>query len=124
MQEATKLGVQCTLTIAGDGPELNVLKKKTNQLRLNERINFLGKVDYAKVPTLLAQHHGFLMTSRFEGFGLSLAEAMLAGCVPIASQIKSVTDFPNIFNQDFTFYPSFVESFWFILSKKLFKEFY
>jgi glycosyltransferase involved in cell wall biosynthesis len=93
MQQAIKHGVQCTLSVAGDGPELNALKAKTQKLGLNEQIIFLGQVDYAKVPTLLAQHHGFLMTSRFEGFGLSLAEAMLAGCVPIASQIKGVTDF-------------------------------
>jgi glycogen synthase len=33
------------------------------------------------------------MTSHFEGFGLSLAEAMVAGCVPISSKIRGVTDF-------------------------------
>jgi glycosyltransferase involved in cell wall biosynthesis len=93
MLEAIRQGVQCTLNIAGDGPELNALKQKTHKLRLDKHISFLGKVEYEKVPALLAQHHSFLMTSRFEGFGLSLAEAMLAGCVPIASQIKGVTDF-------------------------------
>ena len=33
-----------------------------------------------------------VMPSRFEGFGLTLIEAMAAGCVPVASRIRGVTD--------------------------------
>jgi glycosyltransferase involved in cell wall biosynthesis len=93
INEAIKLGIQCTLNIAGNGPDLDKLKEKTYKLGLVNYINFLGNVEYGKVPSILAQHHGFLMTSHFEGFGLSLAEAMVAGCVPISSKIRGVTDF-------------------------------
>ena len=93
INEAIKLGIQCTLNIAGNGPDLDKLKEKTYKLGLVNYINFLGNIEYGKVPSILAQHHGFLMTSRYEGLPLSLVEVMSAGCVPISSQIKGVTDF-------------------------------
>jgi glycosyltransferase involved in cell wall biosynthesis len=88
IKEAIKLEIQCTLNIAGNGPDLDKLKEKTYKLGLVNYISFLGNIEYGKVPSILAQHHGFLMTSHFEGFGLSLAEAMVAGCVPISSKIR------------------------------------
>lgn len=32
------------------------------------------------------------MPSRFEGFGLTLTEAMAVGCIPVVSRIRGVTD--------------------------------
>jgi glycosyltransferase involved in cell wall biosynthesis len=42
--------------------------------------------------TLLAEHDALLAPSRFEGFLLTLVEAMAAGCVPVTSRIVGVTD--------------------------------
>jgi glycosyltransferase involved in cell wall biosynthesis len=77
------------LTIAGDGPDLPALRKRC--ARLADRITFLGAVDPDRVSTLLAEHDMLLMPSRFEGFGLTLIEAMAAGCVPVATRIAGVT---------------------------------
>jgi glycosyltransferase involved in cell wall biosynthesis len=93
INETIKLGIQCTLNIAGSGPDLDKLKENTYKLGLDNYINFLGNIEYGKVPSILAQHHGFLMTSRYEGLPLSLVETMSAGCVPIFSKIRGVTDF-------------------------------
>lgn len=79
-----------TMTIAGDGPDLGILRERMAPFA--NRVRFLGGVSPAAVPTLLAAHDLLVMPSRFEGFGLTLAEAMAAGCVPVVSRIEGVTD--------------------------------
>jgi glycosyltransferase involved in cell wall biosynthesis len=79
-----------TLTIAGNGPDLAALQKRCSGL--DGRIQFLGAVPADKIPALLAQHDVLIAPSRFEGLPLTVLEAMLAGCVPVASRIKGVTD--------------------------------
>jgi glycosyltransferase involved in cell wall biosynthesis len=84
-------GVAVTLTIAGDGPDREELQRRC--AHLGDRVRFVGRVAPAEVPAVLAQHDVFVLPSRFEGLPLSLVEAMGAGCVPVASRIKGVTDF-------------------------------
>lgn len=86
-------GYPISLTIAGDGPDLAQLKKRMQGSLLP--VNFTGAVavDPKAVPSLVSNHDLLLMPSRLEGFGLTLIEAMAAGCVPIASRISGVTDF-------------------------------
>jgi glycosyltransferase involved in cell wall biosynthesis len=80
-----------TLTVAGDGPDLAQLKKQF--AHMNERVRFIGRVSPVDAPGLFAEHDVFISTSRFEGLPLTLVEAMAAGCVPVASRIKGVTDY-------------------------------
>jgi glycosyltransferase involved in cell wall biosynthesis len=84
-------GYPISLTIAGDGPDLAQLKKRMKGSPLP--VNFTGAVDPKDIPSLVSNHDLLLMPSRFEGFCLTLIEAMAAGCVPIASRISGVTDF-------------------------------
>lgn len=79
-----------TLTVAGDGPDLEALK--TRLAPHAARTSFVGAVSPDQVPETLASHDVLLMPSRFEGFGLTLLEAMAAGCVPVVSDIAGVTD--------------------------------
>lgn len=81
----------CILTIVGDGPDLSALKQRC--AHLGEQVRFLGRIAPPEVPATLAKHDVFLFPSCFEGLGLSLVEAMAAGCVPVASRIRQVTDF-------------------------------
>jgi len=74
------------LTIAGDGPDLVELRRRCLH-------RFIGRVHPDQVPQVLSEHDVFIFPSRFEGLPLSLVEAMAAGCVPVASRIKGVTDF-------------------------------
>jgi glycosyltransferase involved in cell wall biosynthesis len=85
-----RLPESTTLTIAGDGPDLAKLNRRCADF--GGRVRFLGPVRYADTAELLARHHCMIMPSRFEGFGLTLVEAMAAGCVPVASRIRGVTD--------------------------------
>ena len=53
-----------------------------------EQFKFTGFVDFAKIPELYAQSSMYIFPSHFEGFGLSLLEAMHAG-VPCACSNNS-----------------------------------
>jgi glycosyltransferase involved in cell wall biosynthesis len=79
-----------TVTIAGSGPDEARLKRAFE--RSGDRVRFLGAVPPERVPELLAEHDILLMPSRFEGAPMSLIEGMAAGCVPVASRIRGVTD--------------------------------
>lgn len=78
------------LTVAGDGPDLGNLKDKLSPHL--HRVTFLGAVHPEKVHNLLLQHDVLIMPSRYEGFGLTITEAMSAGCIPVVSRIRGVTD--------------------------------
>ncbi len=79
-----------TLTIAGDGRDRTRLQEAC--AAMGSRVTFLGPVQPGDVPRVLAQHDVLLMPSRYEGFGHSLIEGMAAGCVPVASHLRGVTD--------------------------------
>ncbi|WP_343712234.1 glycosyltransferase family 4 protein [Inquilinus sp.] len=79
-----------TLTVAGDGPDLARFKRNCDGAR--GRIRCLGAVAPTSVGDLLAGHDVLIMPSRFEGFPVTLVEAMAAGCVPVASLLRGVTD--------------------------------
>lgn len=76
--------------IVGVGPlreELNELAEKLNIL---ERVTFLGWRD--DIPALLAEADIFLITSKWEGFGLVALEAMASGLPVVSSNIAALSD--------------------------------
>lgn len=93
LQECLNRGINVSLTVAGDGPDLPKLKLKIEQMELGKHTNFYGRVSSLDVPDLFASHHIFVMPSRYEGFCFSLIEAMASGCVPVGSRVSGVTDF-------------------------------
>lgn len=69
-----------TLRIVGDGPDADTLRGAARDRGL-ERVEFVGRADplpYYRSAAI------FLMTSRVEGWGLTLTEAMQTGTVPVA----------------------------------------
>jgi glycosyltransferase involved in cell wall biosynthesis len=86
-------GENVRLTVAGEGPDLPELRKRVAAAGLDGRVSFAGRVEPVDVPRFLVGHDVFIMPSRTEGLGLALVEAMAAGCVPVASRIRGVTDF-------------------------------
>lgn len=78
------------LTVAGDGPDRDHLRHLLKPF--GARVRLLGAVPATDVPGLMAEHDALIMPSRYEGFGIVLAEAMAMGCVPVASRIQGVTD--------------------------------
>ena len=89
IEQVNRSGVRAQCTIAGDGPDLARLKRRCADL---SNVRFLGAVPREAVPDILSDADVYLFPSRYEGFGLSLVEAMASGCVPVASAISGVTD--------------------------------
>jgi glycosyltransferase involved in cell wall biosynthesis len=92
LKNAAKLGVDFSCDILGWGPDEERLKRSLKASGLQACVRFHGQVLPPEVPSRLASADIFLMPSRFEGFGLSLLEAMAAGCVPVATHLQGVTD--------------------------------
>jgi len=93
VKKAFARGLDMRLTVAGDGPDRAELQRRINSSGLRPITEFRGWVQREDLPRLYAEHDVFLFTSRFEGLGVALIEAMAAGCVPLATRIRGVTDF-------------------------------
>jgi glycogen(starch) synthase len=70
------------LRIGGGGSALDDLRTLAEQLRLGERVRFLGRQDRAEVATLMAGADVLAMPSRLEPFGIVVLEGWRAG-VPV-----------------------------------------
>jgi len=92
LERVLAAGVDATLTVAGDGPDLAPLRQRFGNRGLAARVRLTGPCKPEEVPNIMAQHHVFIFPSRFEGIGLALIEALAAGCAPVASRIEGVTD--------------------------------
>lgn len=87
------------LVLAGDGPENENLQKLVSDLKLENRVRFLGKV--TNVNLLLAESSIFVLPSYVEGFPNALCEAMSAGlpsiCFDSIPHEELITDEVNGF---------------------------
>ena len=76
------------LVIVGDGPERDNLEKQIQKLGLSERIVVTGFKKQVKEYMLDASI--FLLTSRWEGFGLVVIEALELGLPVIAYELEAM----------------------------------
>lgn len=67
------------LKVAGKGPELESLRRRAEELRLGERVEFLGYVDDDDLVDLLAGCCGVVLTPHDEDYGFTTLEAFFAG---------------------------------------------
>lgn len=81
---------QFTLSLVGEGEDLDKIKALTKELKLEKRVHFLGfRNDIAK---LYRNHDIFVLSSNWEGFGLVAAEAMASGLPVIASNVNGLRE--------------------------------
>lgn len=79
-----------SLDLVGEGPGLDRVKKQVQNLGLEERINFYGS--RGDVPQILSGAQVFVLSSRREGFPLSVLEAMRAGLPVVASDVGGINE--------------------------------
>jgi glycosyltransferase involved in cell wall biosynthesis len=75
------------LTIIGDGTELKKLKWLAKELKIDNEVNFVGRINNNEIPKFLQQANFYISTPTTEGVSASLFEAMASGCLPIVSDL-------------------------------------
>lgn len=75
------------LTIIGDGTELKKLKWLAKELKIDNEVNFVGRINNNDIPKFLQQADFYISTPTTEGVSASLFEAMASGCLPIVSDL-------------------------------------
>ncbi len=75
------------LSIVGDGPRKEWLEDRATELKLSERIQFLGWQSRDQLRSSYADANLFVYPSRHEGMPNALLEAMSAGLPSVASDI-------------------------------------
>jgi glycosyltransferase involved in cell wall biosynthesis len=78
---------QLRLAIAGEGPDLQLLRDLAARLDLAQRVSFLGPIK--NLSAVMRKADVFVLSSRYEGFPNVLLEALASG-VPVVS-----TDCPS-----------------------------
>lgn len=82
-----------SLTIIGDGPEMNNIKELAINYNLTNEIRFLGFLSAEDIAKELNQHRYLLVPSRWEEpFGIVALEGMACGCIPIVSDGGGLPD--------------------------------
>lgn len=75
------------LKILGEGKDLEKLKKKSKELNLTEKVEFLG---HQSNPSVMVKSSLFtVLTSRYEGFPRSIIESLAMGTPVISVDCKS-----------------------------------
>jgi glycosyltransferase involved in cell wall biosynthesis len=80
------------LWIAGKGNQEEKLKSLTINLGIKNKVRFLGNIEHNLLPSLYKNAEMFVSTSRKEGFGLVLVEALMSKCPVIALDVGGVSD--------------------------------
>jgi len=74
------------LIIVGGGPDEERIKKYRESLKNKENVIFTGRVPREEVLAKMRDAHVFTLISDGETYGMVYAEAMLQGCITIASR--------------------------------------
>lgn len=87
--------------LIGDGPRRGELEKLCSELKVGDRVHFLGV--RSDVPNLLKDADIGIISSHWEGFGLAAVEYMASGIPVVASGVPGVKEVVEgaglIFNQ-------------------------
>ena len=79
--------------VCGFGSLEEQLRKQVRELKLENRVKFLGMVKHDKLPFILRSCDVFIRPSLTEGLGSSFLEAMAAGPIVVGTMVGGIPDF-------------------------------
>jgi len=85
-----ELPADTVLVVLGEGPERGALERLARELGVEQRVFLLGRVP--DVAAWLRRARVYVHPARWEGFGLGVLEAMLAGLPVVASNVSSLPE--------------------------------
>lgn len=83
--------------LVGSGPELESLRRLSNQLGINENIELTGLLNRHEIFKLMRRSKIFVHPSRFEGLGYVFAEALVNGMNIVSFDIGAAHRHPKWF---------------------------
>lgn len=86
IEAISQLKGKATVDFIGTGSSQKFLEQLTRQFQCEDFITFLGKQDQEYITSHLANYDLFVQPSRWEGFGLTVAEAMAAQLPVLVSE--------------------------------------
>jgi glycosyltransferase involved in cell wall biosynthesis len=93
IEAIARLSSPFTLSIIGDGPEMEALKKLVEKHDLTAQVRFCGSLSGELLVLELAGHKYMLVPSQLkEPFGNVALEGMACGCIPIVSDGGGLPD--------------------------------
>lgn len=91
-RSVTHLSTDAVLWFVGDGEERDMLQEHTRQLGLEDKVKFWGWWEPSAVFDLLSQADVFVLSSRYEGFGMVILEAAGMGLPVVSTDVADVRD--------------------------------
>lgn len=85
-------GIDFTLHIAGTGKLIESYKKLASELGIIGSCRFYGEIDRKEISAFFSSIDIFVLTSRYETFGIVLVEAMASGVPVIATECGGPLD--------------------------------
>jgi len=94
--------------VGADWGELKKLKELANKLGIKKNVIFTGEVNEKKLYQIMSKSDLFVLASEYEGFGISVIEAMAAGLPAVVNDIETMKELvqngKNGFRIDFNDY--------------------
>lgn len=84
--------------IGGRGELLETYKTLATELGISSKCEFYGFVPHGELPSFMAKLHFFVSSSRYETFGVVIAEALASGLPVVATKSGGPDDFVDASN--------------------------
>jgi glycosyltransferase involved in cell wall biosynthesis len=81
-----------TLEIAGDGAEREQLERRARELRVDDRVRFLGSQPRERVVELFRAADAAILSSSWENFPHTIVEALAVGTPVLATRVGGVAE--------------------------------
>mgnify|MGYP001460553547 CR=1 FL=1 len=86
----SKKNINSKLILIGKGPETQNLKKLSNELNIQKKLIWIS--EYENIRDIISISNVFILTSKYEGLGLVLLEAMAEKKPILASKISAIPE--------------------------------